>query len=148
MELKYIKTDFNKFKIEYKGTQFKDINEYVIDLKNIFTQMLETYKKFTTDEKSIFDKKKVEEFRALKIEQLREMQEELQNKLNYITDSNKISETVVGKMRGKLMQLKSLNITIDITRDTGKNITMLWNFFNKRILEQNLTVTQKIHYHQ
>ena len=49
MELKYIKTDFDKFKIEYNGTQFKDINEYVMDLKNIFTQMLETYKKFTTN---------------------------------------------------------------------------------------------------
>ncbi len=148
MELKYIKTDFDKFKIEYKGTRFKDINEYVIDLKNIFTQIVETYKKFTTDEKSIFNKEKKETLGSLKTEQLREMQEKLQNKLNYITDANKVSEIVVGKIRGKLLQLKSLNTSFDITKDPGKNITMLWNFFNKRILEQNLTVTEKIHYHQ
>lgn len=148
MEFKYIKTDFDKFKIEYKGTRFKDINEYVMDLKNIFTQIAETYKKFKTDKKSIYDKKKAEKLRSLKTEHLVNMREELQNKLNYITDGNKVSEIVVGKIRGKLLQLKSLNTAFDITKNPEKNITMLWDFFNKRILEQNLTVTQKIHYHQ
>lgn len=143
MEYKYIKIDLNKFKIEYNGTQFKDINEYVIDLRNIFTQMFEIYNQFRKN--TITDKTKLEELKLSINKQLGSLQEELQKRLNYITNSNNVSKTLVGKVRGKLMQLKSLNATMDIVKNPEHYISRLSNFYNKRVLEENLIVTQKIY---
>lgn len=148
MEYKYIKVNFEKFKIEYNGTQFRDIDEFVSDLRNIFSQMHDIYKVFSKKADSIMDEKELQKLSESICMKLKHLQDELQGKLNYITDSNKVSQDLVNKARPKLMQLKSLNESIDIFKDTRSNLNRLVNFYFNRVLEQNLINTHKVYSHK
>ena len=46
MKYKYIKINLDKFKIKFNDTDFRDIYEFVFDMKNIFIQMKELSKEF------------------------------------------------------------------------------------------------------
>ncbi len=148
MEYKYIKVNFEKFKIEYNGTQFRDIDEFVSDLRNIFSQMQGIYKVFSKKADSITDENELHKLSELICAKLKYLQDELHGKLNYITDPDKVSQDLVDKARPKLMQLKSLNKSIDIFKDTGRNLYRLVNFYFNRVLEQNLINAQKVHSHK
>jgi len=126
MEYKYIKIDFNKFRIKFNGITFKDIDEFILDLRNILNQMKEEYK--------ILNKNQLEKQKLLFNSNLKKLFNELQKRLNYITNSNKIAEYMVGKARPKLIQFKSLVDSMDITRDIEDNINKLNEFYDKRIL--------------
>ena len=134
MEYKYIKINLNKFKIKYKGVEFRDINEYITDLKNIFIQMVNIYEEFKQKRHPIKDKTELNTLNILMNEQLKNLQEKLHDKLDYITDSNKVSETLINKARSKLIQLKSLNESIDIIKNPEQNINRLTDFYYKRVL--------------
>ena len=148
MKYKYIKINLNKFKIEYNGTHFEDINEFVIDLRNIFIQITEIYKIFKKKENDTNEKTELKNQESIANEKLKSLQNELQKKLDYITDSNRISETLLGKVRSKLIQLKSLNKTTDITKDSEYNIGRLVDFYYKRILEEKSAVIRKKHFYK
>ncbi len=142
MKYKYIRFDPDKFKIKYNGTRFKDINEFVMDLKNIFSQFNDIYEKL---KKNILNTDGPEVLHPLIVERLEGLQKDLQKKLSYITDPDKVSKTLIGKTRSKLIQLKSLNRTTDLTKDTENNITRICDYYNKRVLEKNLIITKKIY---
>ena len=148
MEYKYIKVNLDKFEIKYDGTQFSDIHEFIIDLRNIFSHMQGIYKKFKKIENTVADETKAEKLTSLMNEELKNLQNELQNRLDYITDSDMVSETLVQEARGKLMQLKSLNRSIDTTKDPGHNIARLVNFYNTRVLEKELAITREVYSHR
>ena len=140
MEEKNSKANPERFKLQFQGTAYRDIDEFIIDLRNIFTQMFEAYSRYREDTKNILDKRP-----RLKImqEHLKPLQEELQNKLLYITDTSKIDESIIGEKRSKLIQLKNLNTYTDLTVNTEEQINKLFDFFYNRILEEKIAITGK-----
>ena len=144
MEYKYIKVNPDKFKIEFNGVLFRNIHEFIIDFKNIFTQMDETYKKFKIHEEYFTEQERKEQIELMK-NKLKKLKVELEKKLDYITDSNKVSNTLIGKERHKLLQLKSLSQSIDTTKDFESGLNSLINFYNNRVVEKRVAVTKKIY---
>ena len=143
MEYKYIKVNTDKFKIEFNGVLFRDIHEFIIDFKNIFTQMDETYKKFKIHEEYFTEQERKEQIKLMK-NKLKKLKVELEKKLDYITDSNRVSNTLIGKERHKLLQLKSLSHSVDTAKDFESSLNSLINFYNNRGVEKRVAVTKKV----
>jgi len=144
MDIKKYKLNPDWSKIKFNGTVFRDINEFIIDLQNIFTQMNQIYQKFKLESKNIKDKKQIKELEKQIIPKITELQDELQQKLQYITDEKKVNPDLVGENRGKLVQLKSLVFHTDLSNNTEENLNKLTDFFKTRVLSSNIAITGKI----
>ncbi len=128
--------------LKFNNTVFRDIDEFIMDMKNIFTQMIKTYQGFIEATKTYTDKKDLEELKISLNNKLSQFQEELKKRLDYITDTNQVDLFVVDDKRPKLMQLKALNNSLDITKNTLETMGSLADFYNNRILANNI-VTRK-----
>ncbi len=146
MKYKYIKINLDKFKIKFNGTDFRDIHEFVFDMKNIFIQMKELSKEFGTRKKASKGQKESKKEIELLENKLSELIRTLEQRLDYIIDPNKVSELIVGNVRPKLIQLKSLSSSVGITESSKDNINRLLEYYHKRILEEKKTVSGKVHY--
>ena len=81
-----------------------------------------------------------------RIIELKQMQEELGKRLDYITDNNKVDESVIGENKSRLIQLKALNSSLSLNTNIQENLSQLVEFYNNRILDKKLAVTNKIIY--
>ncbi len=146
MNYKYIKINPDKFEIRFNNTDFEDIHEFVFDMKNIFIQMKELSKGFETRKTASKGQKESKKEIELSENKLSELISALEQRLDYIIDPNKVSELIVGNVRSKLIQLKSLSSSVDIKESPGDNINRLLEYYHKRILEEKKTVLGKVYY--
>ncbi len=144
MENKHIKYNINRFKIQFKNIVFRDINEFVIDLKNIFAHINQLYQTYIVDVSIEKNKETLDKLTKELNSNLKTLQKELQDKLLYITNTDLIDSSMIGKVRPKLIQLKSLTSSIDITSNYEDNIKQLTEFFTNRVLESKIAITGKI----
>ncbi len=138
------KNNTDKTILKFNNTVFRDINEFIMDMKNIFVQMINTYQEFVDIIKTYTDKKKLEELKISLNDKLSQFQEELKKRLDYVTDTNQVDLFIVGDKRPKLMQLKALNNSLDITKNTLENLDSLTDFYNNRVLDQKIAARKGI----
>ncbi|MDD5067215.1 MAG: hypothetical protein PHF84_09230 [bacterium] len=141
-EFKHVKYNPDKFKIKYNDIVFKDINEFVVDLGNIFTLMSKAFQDFKADSSLMTGEEMKQQLEVI-ASTLKCMKDDLEKRLDYITDTNQVSETVTGKVRSKLLQLNALSRSIDFSKDTANNLDILTEFYYKRVLEEKVAVTGK-----
>jgi len=136
------KDDSAKMSITFNDITFRDVDEYIMDMKNIFAQMIKTYQNFVENTKTYVSKTDLDKMKEKLKTTLSGLQQELKERLDYITDSNKVDPEVVGDKKTRLIQLKSLNESIDISKNTLDNLQNLLDFYNKRVLDKTIS-TQK-----
>ncbi len=130
--------------LKYNDTVFRDMDEFIMDMKNIFAQMVKTFQNYVEKTKTYISKNELDKLKTSLNEELTRLQEELKNRLDYITDNNKIDESITGDKRAKLIQLKALNDSLDITKNTLENLGDLVTFYNKRVLDEKLVAKKGI----
>ena len=130
--------------INFKDIAFRNVDEFIIDLKNIFSQIKNCYHNFITNKALYADRAKLQQENKPLIEKVHQLQKDLQERLDFITDPSQVGESTVGNKRSKLIQLKTLNSYLDLTKDLEKNMKILLDFFNTRILDSGISITSKI----
>lgn len=141
MEYKHIKINKDRFIIKFNSVVFRDISEFVVDMRNIFAQFLQVYGKIAKLYEIIPNKEEAREKSSVLFIQLKELQNQLIERLNYITDSNQIDESMVGPQRPKLMQLKRL-AEVNLDTNLKENMENLIDYYFNRVLEQKIAVTK------
>ena len=136
--------NLNPDAIKFKDITFRNVDEFIIDLKNIFSQITNCYHNFITNKALYTDRAKLQQENKPLIEKVHQLQKDLKERLDFITDPNQVSESTVGDKRSKLIQLKTLNNSLDLTKDLERNMKTLLGFFNARILDSSLSITSKI----
>ncbi|MBU1075954.1 MAG: hypothetical protein KKH98_01590 [Spirochaetes bacterium] len=81
-------------------------------------------------------------------EQLKKIQNILTKKLSYITNEEQVDQSMIGDIRPKLIQLKNLNQSSDITVNPEESVNKLVDFFSNRILISKVAITGKIFPHK
>lgn len=132
-----------RFKIVYNDTVFKDVNEFVRDMGNVFAQMFQVIKDNKRD-LDLADEEKRKETAARMAGLLEPLKQELLKRLAYITDTERVSENLTAALRPKLLQFKALADSMDFARDQEEKTDSLADFYYKRILEEKVVVKGKI----
>lgn len=133
----------DRSKIQFNNVIFRDINEFVIDLKNIFNQMVSIKNILVTE----YIINTFQEMSHPLTQKLKDLEKELKEKINYITDSKKVDPAVVGDIRVKLIQFRALLQSTNITDDIKKNVDKIVEHFSTRVLENKIAITGKIFPH-
>lgn len=139
MEYKYTKYNPERYKIEFNGTIFRDINEFVIDLNNIVSKLKNIYDRYS-DKKSK-DNKDDQYKQLLKIKDI------IMARLDYITNTDKVDITITGVIRSKLIQFKTL-LDSQNSNDLVINIKNALYYYYNRILNKNIIIAGDIHHNQ
>ncbi|MBN1897862.1 MAG: hypothetical protein JW827_03710 [Spirochaetes bacterium] len=129
-------------KLEFDGIVFRDIHEFVADLSNILTQMIQIFKDYLGQAERLAEGEKRNQLKALTYEKILQLQDQLIKKLEYVTDRTK--DHITKDLRPKLMQFKILCQHSDLTKNTEETIEQLVDSYQNRVLEKKIAITGKI----
>lgn len=144
MDIDKSKSNPSRFIIKFNNIIYRDIDEFIMDMKNIFTQIIQIYNTFKNESKNIIKKEDLSNLFESMIKKIHPLLRDLEEKLSYITDPMLIDESLIGTKRSKLVQLKSLISYTDLSKNIGENINKFTDFFYNRILEEKVALTKKI----
>lgn len=139
------KTYTDASKIEFNGIQFRDINEFVVDLQNIFVQLTDIYNNFEKKKIRLYDPDEILNLKNEMEKKLAELYEELKQKLEYITDPNQVDASLVGDIKHTLVQFKNFIQNKDIINEPEIYIKEFKDFYYNRILDQEIASIKNFH---